>query len=76
MKSFRKKIYFHMDKDGQIWDIEKQAESQGFSTERLRFLGYEVEMEIEIYEDGTNKILSITSSNGQKIDVSDKEIAI
>lgn len=76
MSSFRKKIYFHMEKGEQIHEIENQAKSLGFHTESLRWIGYEVEMEIEIFESGANKVLTITSSTGEKIDVSDKGISL
>lgn len=69
--SFKKTIYFHMEKGEQIWELENQAKSKGFNSERLRYLGYEVEMVVEIFEDGTNKVISI-----QGVDVSDKEIKI
>lgn len=71
MKSFKDKIYFHMEKGEQIWGLEERAKSQDFDTQRLRYLGYEVEMEVEIFEDGTNRVLSIMG-----VDVTDKCIRI
>ena len=57
MKSFKEKIYWHREKS-KNWDIEDKAKQLGFNTEHIRWIGYEVELEIEIFEDGTNKIFS------------------
>ena len=71
MENITKKIYFHMEKGAQLRELEDDAAAKGFDTERIRFLGYEVEMEVAIYKDGTNKVLSIMG-----VDVSDKNITI
>lgn len=70
MKSMKETIYFHREK-AENWELEDKATAAGFSTERIPYIGYETEIEIEIFEDGTNKVLSI---NG--IDVSDRGITI
>ena len=71
MDRFKTNIYFHMEKGANLWEIEDQAKQQGFTTDRLRFLGYEVEMEVEIFKDGSNQVVSIMG-----VDVSDKKISI
>jgi len=71
MKSFKKKIYFHREKE-ENWDIEKKGKKLRFEkSEDLVYLGYEIGMKVEIFEDITTKVLEI---NG--IDVSDKDIFI
>lgn len=71
MKSFVEIIDFHRDKEDN-WEIEEKAESLGFkNSEDLLYLGYDVDMKVEIDEDGNNIVLEI---NG--IDVSDKYITI
>lgn len=71
MKSFKERVYFNRSKEDN-WDIEGKAEDLGFQNiDKLRYLGYEVGMKIEVYEDGTNKVLRI---NGK--DVSNLSITI
>lgn len=70
MKSFKETIYFHREKS-ENWELEDKAKELDFVTNRIPYIGNETEIEIEIFEDGTNKVLSI---NG--IDVSDKGISI
>ena len=71
MKSFKKKIYFNREKE-ENWNIEKKGKKLGFEkSEDLVYLGYEIEMKVEIFEDITVKVLKI-----QGIDVSDKDIFI
>ncbi|EQB4340942.1 hypothetical protein ACYJ2U_001661 [Clostridium botulinum] len=71
MKSFIEKIYFGRDKE-ENWDIEEKAEHKGFkNSKKLVYLGYEVEMEVEVREDLKHKILKI-----EDVDVSDKDIYI
>ncbi|APC83424.1 hypothetical protein [Clostridium botulinum] len=71
MKSFIEKIYFGRDKE-ENWDIEEKAEHRGFkNSEKLVYLGYEVEMEVEVREDLKHKVLKIDG-----VDVSDKDIYI
>lgn len=71
MKSFIETIYFNREKE-ENWDIEERAENKGFeNSEKMGYLGYEVEMEVEVREDLNHKVLKI---NG--IDVSDKGITI
>ena len=63
-------IYFHREKS-ENREIKDMANRFGFATERIPYIGNETEIEIKIFKDGTNKVLSI---NG--IDVSDKNISI
>lgn len=71
MKSFKETIHFHREKE-ENWDIEKKAKKKKFTNpEDLVYLGYELEMEVEVREDLKHKVLTI---NGQ--DVSDKEIYV
>jgi hypothetical protein len=70
MKSIKETIYFHREKS-ENWELEAKAEELGFVAERIPYIGYETEIEIEIFEDGTNKVLSLN-----RIDVSDKGISI
>ena len=70
MKSFKENIYWHREKS-ENWEIEDKAKELGFNTDPIRWIGNEVEFEIEVFEDGTNKITSI-----MEIDVSDKNISI
>lgn len=71
MKNFEETIYFHREKEDN-WDIIDKCESLGFkNADDLAYLGYDVEMKVEINESGDNVVLEI---NG--IDVSDKDITI
>jgi hypothetical protein len=61
----------HQEKEDN-WEIVEKAEKKNFqNTVNLVYLGYEVEFEIEIFEDGTHKVLKICGK-----DVSDKNITI
>jgi virulence-associated protein VapD len=71
MKSFKETIYFNREKESN-WDIEEKAANKGFKNSKdIVYLGYEVEMEVEVREDLKHKVFRI---NG--IDVSDKEIYV
>ena len=70
MKSIKEKIYFHREKEDN-WDLEKKLEKKKFNTENIPWLGLEIEVKIELFEDGTNKVISL-----QGVDVSDKNISI
>lgn len=50
MKSFKKKVYFHREKE-ENWDIEEESISRGFDAENILRLGSDVEMTVEIRED-------------------------
>ena len=52
MKSFKKKVYFHREKE-ENWDIEEESISRGFDAENILRLGSDVEMTVEIREDGS-----------------------
>ena len=79
MDSFKETIYFYREKEDN-WDIVDRVKELGFfqnipiynkSVDDLKYLGSEVEMEIEINERCQVKVLSI---NG--IDISDKDVYI
>lgn len=71
MKSFTHKIYFYREKESN-WELEDIAVDEGYiNVEDLAYLGYEVGMEVEIFEDSSNVVKSI---NG--IDVSHLGITI
>ena len=58
MKSFTETIYLHREKS-ENWETEDKAKELGFDTQRIPYIGYEIEVELEIFADGTNKVLSI-----------------
>ena len=68
MKSFKKKVYFHREKE-ENWDIEEESISRGFDTENILWLGADVEMTVEIREDGTNKVLSVQGKDVSNLDI-------
>lgn len=70
MKSIKQKIYFHREKEDN-WDLEEKLEKKKFNTENILYLGSEITVEVELFEDGTNKVISF-----EGIDVSDKNISI
>lgn len=64
-------IFLNRDKE-ENWEIENEAQKLNYkNTDKLKYLGYEIGLKIEINELSENKILEI---NG--IDVSDKNITI
>ena len=68
MNSFKKKVYFHREKE-ENWDIEEEAISRGFDVENILWLGSDVEMTVEIREDGTNKVLSVQGKDVSNLDI-------
>lgn len=69
-KKFEEKIYCHREKEDN-WDIIRKAEDLGFKKpDDLRWLGSEIELDVEVGEE-TTKVLKL---NG--VDVSDKDIYI
>lgn len=68
MKSFKKKVYFHREKE-ENWDIEEESISRGFDTENILWLGSDVEMTVEIREDRTNKVLSVQGKDVSNLDI-------
>lgn len=70
MKSIKEKLYFHREKEDN-WDLESKLEKKKFNTDNILYLGSEIEVQVEIFEDGTNKIISF-----EGIDISDKNISI
>lgn len=70
MKSIKEKIYFHREKEDN-WDLESKLKEKHFNAENILYLGAEVECKVDLFEDGTNKLLEL---NG--VDISDKNISI
>lgn len=70
MKSIKQKIYFHREKEDN-WGLEEKLEKKKFNTDNILYLGSEIEVVVELFEDGTNKVISF-----EGIDVSDKNISI
>lgn len=71
MGTLVEKIYFNRQKEDN-WDIVEKAKSKGIlDLSCIAYLGYEVEMEVEILETGETKILTI---NG--VDVSSLNIPV
>ena len=68
MKSFKKKVYKKKKKE-ENWDIEEESISRGFDAENILWLGSEVEMTVEIREDGTNKVLSVQGKDVSNLDI-------
>ena len=68
MNSFKKKIYFHREKE-ENWDIEEESMLRGFNAENILWLGSDVEMTVEIREDGTNKVLSVQGKDVSNLDI-------
>lgn len=68
MKSFKKKVYSHREKE-ENWDIEEESISRGFDAENILRLGSDVEMTVEIREDGTNKVLSVQGKDVSNLDI-------
>lgn len=71
MKSFKTTIYFHRDKD-ENWDLEAMF-MEHFNAEcrDILYTGYEIAMEIEVFENGRVKLLSV-----EGIDVSKENVEI
>ena len=70
--SFIEKIYIHRQKEDN-WDIVNKAIELGFNktiANDLVYLGYEVEFEVEIFNDGKNRVLSIDGEDVSDLDMS------
>lgn len=60
LKSFKTVIYMHRSKE-ENFNIVDLAFEKGFEAsiaDKLKYLGYEFEIEVEIFEDGTIKIIN------------------
>lgn len=68
MESFKKKIYFHRDKE-ENWGIKDESIARGFNTENILRMGSDVGMTVEIREDGTNKVLSFQGKDVSSLDI-------
>lgn len=63
MKSFTTTLGFNREKE-ENWDIEEKAQKKGFSNTRdLLYLGYDVDMKVKVFEDGSHKVLSINGKD-------------
>lgn len=75
MKSFKAKVSFHREKEDN-WGIEEKGMKAGFKNYRnLVYVGYDVEMDVEITETDEGETYTKVLKIG-KVDVSDKEIYI
>ena len=70
VKGIKEKIYFHREKEDN-WELEEKLIKKKFNTENILYLGAEIEIEVEIFEDGINKVISF-----EGIDISNKGITI
>ena len=71
MQSFKKTIYFNRGKE-ENWDIVKKATKLKYENpDKFLYLGYEIELKVEIFDDGVVKVLKISG-----VDVSDRNINI
>ena len=68
MKSFKKKVYFHREKE-ENWDIEEESISRGFDGENILRQGSGVEMAVRNREEGTNKVLSVQGKDVSNLDI-------
>lgn len=68
-------IYFHREKEDN-WDLEEKANNMGFrNPESMLYVGYEVDIKVEITENAKGDIVTkIIELEG--VDVSDKDIFI
>lgn len=59
MKSFKETIYLHRDKEDN-WGIQQRYKEEfGVESHDVLYIGCELPIEIEIFEDGTCKCLSV-----------------
>lgn len=70
MKSIKEDIYFNREKEDN-WELEKKLEKKHFNTDNILYLGYEIQIKVELMEDGTNRVLEF-----EGVDISDKNISI
>lgn len=70
MKSIKEDIYFNREKEDN-WELEKKLEKKHFNTDDILYLGYEIQIKVELMEDGTNRVLEF-----EGVDISDKNISI
>lgn len=70
MKSIKEDIYFNREKEDN-WELEKKLEKKHFNTDNILYLGYEIQIKVELMEDGTNRVLEL-----EGVDISDKNISI
>lgn len=68
MKSFITKKYLH---DNENEDIKEEAVKNGFNiNQELKYLGYEVKFDVEVFEDGSNKVLKINDVDVSLLNIS------
>lgn len=68
MKSFIETIHFNRCKEDN-WVVKNKANELGFKSDELSYLGYEVSMEVEIFEDGSNRVLKIDGNDVSKLNI-------
>lgn len=69
MKSIKQTIYFHREKEDN-YEVYDAMEANNFKTDNIMWLGSEVAMEVELFEDGSNKVLSINGKDVSKLNIS------
>lgn len=69
MKSIKQTIYFHREKEDN-YEVYDTMEANHFKTDNIMWLGSEVAMEVELFEDGSNKVLSINGKGISKLNIS------
>jgi hypothetical protein len=70
MRSFKTTIYFNREKESN-YEVVDQADELGFKNpEKLKYLGYEVSFDIEIFEDLSVKVLRIDDQDVSELKIS------
>lgn len=70
MDSFKIDVSIHRDKEDN-WDIVDKAKEKRFAnTDNLKYLGYETRFDVEIFQDGSNKILKINGKDVSSLNLS------
>lgn len=70
MRSIQENISFNREKEDNL-DLESKLKKENFNTEQILYLGYDINMKVELMEDGTNRVLEL-----EGVDISDKNISI
>lgn len=70
MRSIQENISFNREKEDNL-DLESKLKKKNFNTEQILYLGYDINMKVELMEDGTNRVLEL-----EGVDISDKNISI
>lgn len=59
MKSIKEDIYFNREKEDN-WELEKKLEKKHFNTDNILYLGYEIQIKVELV--GSCKTKNIVST--------------